>query len=47
MIQVIWELEGKRQTSNYNIVITVLHCGIVNIITIHIRRALAVVHEKL
>ena len=36
-------LGGKRRTSNRNIVITVFHCGIVNVKTIHVHRALAVV----
>ena len=43
MIQVTWELEGKGRTSNCNIVITVFYCGIVNVKTVHVHRALAVV----
>ena len=38
------EVKRKRRTSNWNIVITMLHCGIVNVEKIHIhKRTLAVV----
>ena len=38
------EVEGKkRRTSNCNIVITILHCCIVNVKRIHIHRTLVVV----
>jgi hypothetical protein len=36
------EVEGKRRTSNWNIVITTLHCCIVNVKRIHIHSTLAV-----
>jgi len=31
-------VEGKERTSNWNIVITILHCGIVDVKRIHIHR---------
>jgi hypothetical protein len=37
------EVEGKRRTSNWNIVITTLHCCVVNVKRIHIHSILAVV----
>jgi hypothetical protein len=37
------EVEGKRRTSNWDIVITILHCCIVNVKRIHIHSTLAVV----
>ena len=37
------EVEGKRRTSNWNIVITILHCCIVDVERIHIHSTLAVV----
>jgi hypothetical protein len=36
-------VEGKRRTSNWNIIITTLHCCIVNVKRIHIHSILAVV----
>ena len=37
------ELRGKRRTSDWNIVITILHCCIVNVKRIHIHCTLVVV----
>lgn len=38
------EVKGRTRTINWNIVITMLHCGIVNVERIHIhKRTLAVV----
>ena len=37
------EVVGKRRTSNWDIVITIFHCCIVNVERIHIHRTLVVV----